>query len=506
MMTELGHGSNIKESGTMATYDHSSREFIIHTPNTAAQKYLVGNSYYSARQGVVFANLVMEGESKGIHSFVVPLRDENHNLLPGVRIKSVGLKANFVGTDNGRIWFDHYRVPREALLNRYADVTEDGQYTTSVQNANLRFAKHIGALLMARMAVGLSSIMICKLGMVVAIRYAFKRRQFGPKKGQEVPLMYYQIHRNKLMPRLARLYGQSYFMNYCKRRYAAMTEKDLKEVHLLISAAKSIISWDTNETLDVCRQLCGGQGYLVRNTITYLFSGNDALVTLDGANPVLFQQISQVLLANYAKYYKSKNAISKLFALGQEKTRDFMRNGMVVHLMNIDEQHLRSADFILGALAFRTNRLLHTLAARLMDNVKRHGAFDGYNNCQSHSANLSQAYCDQVIAESFHRTLQRMENELGADHEITRSNRVMFALFGLWRISCDSYFVEKRVISVKKSEAIRDEVDKLCQELVPASLSLVSAFGLPEHLFEHTIGSKTASLDSLNHYDNDVIY
>ena len=36
--------------------------------------------------------------------------------------------------DNGRIIFDHVRVPRENLLNHYGDVAADGTYTSPIDN------------------------------------------------------------------------------------------------------------------------------------------------------------------------------------------------------------------------------------------------------------------------------------------------------------------------------------------------------------------------------------
>ena len=46
--------------------------------------------------------------------------------LPGVTIEDNGLKMGLNGVDNGRIWFDHVKVPRVEMLNRFAEVTADG--------------------------------------------------------------------------------------------------------------------------------------------------------------------------------------------------------------------------------------------------------------------------------------------------------------------------------------------------------------------------------------------
>jgi len=39
-----------------------------------------------------------------------------------------GKKNGHEGIDNGFIIFDNYRIPRENLLNRFSNVTEDGQF------------------------------------------------------------------------------------------------------------------------------------------------------------------------------------------------------------------------------------------------------------------------------------------------------------------------------------------------------------------------------------------
>ena len=70
-----------------------------------------------------------------MHALVVPLRDEHGNAPRGVRIEDCGEKMGLNGVDNGRIWFDHVRVPRDALLNRYGDVDAEGVYRSPIENA-----------------------------------------------------------------------------------------------------------------------------------------------------------------------------------------------------------------------------------------------------------------------------------------------------------------------------------------------------------------------------------
>ncbi len=42
-MTEMGHGSNVREIETTATFEKTTQEFILHTPTLSATKFWIGN-------------------------------------------------------------------------------------------------------------------------------------------------------------------------------------------------------------------------------------------------------------------------------------------------------------------------------------------------------------------------------------------------------------------------------------------------------------------------------
>ncbi len=58
----LQKGSNVKKIGTVATYDALSREFVIVTPNSAAQKFCIVNGTL-ATHAVVFAQLIVSEQN-----------------------------------------------------------------------------------------------------------------------------------------------------------------------------------------------------------------------------------------------------------------------------------------------------------------------------------------------------------------------------------------------------------------------------------------------------------
>jgi acyl-CoA oxidase len=87
----------------------------------------------------VFAQLTVNDKWEGPHVFIVRIRDDSGNPWPGVRIEDNGPKMGLNGVDNGRIWFENVRVPRTALLNRFANVSPEGQYTSPVPTVSSRF-------------------------------------------------------------------------------------------------------------------------------------------------------------------------------------------------------------------------------------------------------------------------------------------------------------------------------------------------------------------------------
>src|SRR3954469_23865141 len=143
-MTESAHGSDVQRLGTKAVYDADAGEFVIDTPDEGSRKDYIGNAARHGRMAVVFAQLEVDGEHHGVHALLVPIRDEDGNVLDGVTIEDDGDKIGLNGVDNGRIAFEGVRIPRTALLDRYGKVNEDGRYESPIQNKNRRFFTMIG--------------------------------------------------------------------------------------------------------------------------------------------------------------------------------------------------------------------------------------------------------------------------------------------------------------------------------------------------------------------------
>src|SRR3954467_5800433 len=248
-MTETGHGSNVQALRTTATYDEATGEFVVHTPDDSARKDYIGNAARDGRMAAVFAQLVVGGEHRGVHALLVPLRDELGEQLLGIRIEDCGAKLGLDGVDNGRIWFDQVRVPRDALLDRYAKVDEDGVYTSPIENPTKRFFTMLGTLIQGRVSVCGASISATKVALAIAVRHAESRRQFGPPGGEEVALLDYRTHQRRLLPALAKTYAlhaaQQEVIGRLHRVFTdeATPDPERRELETLAAGLKAVATW-----------------------------------------------------------------------------------------------------------------------------------------------------------------------------------------------------------------------------------------------------------------------
>lgn len=484
-MTETGHGSNVNELETTATYDPAAGEFVVETPHEGARKDYIGNAALHGRLAVVFAQLHTGGEVHGVHALLVPIREEDGTPCPGVRIEDCGAKLGLNGVDNGRLAFSGVRVPRENLLDRFGSVAADGTYTSPIASPAKRFFTMLGTLVGGRVSVALGAMSAAKSALTIAVRYGERRRQFGPAAGGEVPILDYLSHQRRLLPRLATTYGLHFALRDLAERYVASPAEDRREVESLAAGLKAFSTWHTTDTIQACREACGGQGYLAENRFAALKADTDVFTTFEGDNTVLFQLLTKGLLTGYRQQYGDMTLLGLVRYLGSRAATAASELNPVITRLT-DEEHLRGRDFQLGALQWREDHLLGTLARRLKRRID--GGLDSFqalNECQDHALALAQAHVERVVLDRFAAGADRCP-----DPRAAAALKTLCDLYALWRIDLDrGWFVEHGVLAGGKARAVRKLVNRLCGELRPHAAALVDAFAIPDALLATPIAS-----------------
>jgi acyl-CoA oxidase len=496
-MTETGHGSNVRDLETTATYDAATRELVVHSPTEESGKDWIGNAARHGRLAVVFARLVVGDEDHGVHAVLVPIRDARAKPEPGVRIEDRGLKLGLNGVDNGRIWFDSVRVPVDNLLDRFATIDEQGRYQSPIPSSGRRFFTMLGTLVAGRVSIASASVSAAKVGLTIAVRYAAGRRQFGPADGSELPILTYTAVQRALMPRLAATYGLHFAARRLQARYAEAAERMARgrrsasasdadagvpapeaELEVLAAGLKAWASDHCTETLRACREACGGQGYLAENRFAALKADTDVFTTFEGANDVLYQLAAKGLLSRFRDEVTSLDLRGIVRYLSERAETSLTELNPVV-TRRTDEAHLLDPSLHRAALEYREARLLRSVAER-MRSRSREGtdSFDAVNEVQDHLIALARAHVERVVLEAFQSGVEE------ADHETVRAAlQPLAALYALSRIEADrGWFLEAGYLEAGKSRAVRRLVTKLCREVSGNAPELVDGFGVPEAL------------------------
>ena len=496
-MTESGHGSNVQAVETTATYDPDAGEWVVHTPTPSARKDYIGNAARDGRMAVVFAQLIVDGEEHGVHALLVPIRDEQGDVADGVRIEDDGDKLGLQGVDNGRISFDSVRVPRENLLDRYATVGSDGMYQSPIDNKNRRFFTTIGTLIQGRVSVSGAALSATKSALTIAVRYAGRRRQFGPPDSDDEALLIdYRQHQRRLFPRLATTYA----IHFAQRELVAALhdvltsdERDDREQRQLEARAagvKAASTWHATDTIQACREACGGAGYLMENRLPALKNDTDVFTTFEGDNTILLQLVAKGLLTDFKQRVGDLNALEMVRFYGEQAMDQVVERSLARQVIGAfrdvmptvgddtyDDERIEDRDWQIELFRWREEHVLGGVARRLRAGLEaERDTFEVFNECQDHVLTAAKAHVDRLIVEAFARGIDECD-----DDGLRPLLEMLFDLHALSAIERErGWFFEHGRMTAPRAKAITRGVNRLCAELRPHAEVLVDAFGIPD--------------------------
>ena len=496
-MTEIGHGSDVAAIGTTATYDPESEEFVIHTPFRAAWKDYLGNAALHGQAATVFAQLITGGVNYGVHCFFVPIRTPDGEMLPGVQSEDDGVKGGLNGIDNGRLAFEQVRIPRTNLLNRYGDVAPDGTYSSEIASPGRRFFTMLGALVQGRVSLDGAATTASALGLHIAITYANQRRQFDSGAGtDEVVLLDYGKHQRRLLPLLAQTYAQFFANDELLVKFDGVfggtkdTPQEREDLETLAAALKPLSTWHALDTLQECREACGGAGFMADNRFVGLRQDLDIYATFEGDNNVLLQLVGKRLLGDFAKRFKGADA-AKLakYAVGQTAGKIFHGAGLRQFGQTVTDfgSTARSVELGLRAdqqhelLAGRVEQMVTDVATALRpaSKLSREDAAALFNQHQSELIEAARAHAELLQWEAFSDAVKATADE-GTAQVLTW----LRDLFGLTLVERHlAWYLINGRLSAQRADAVSRYIERLCLRLRPHAQDLVDAFGFePEHV------------------------
>lgn len=497
-MTETGHGSDVQSLETTATYDPETEEFVVDSPTPTARKDYIGGAAETATMAAVFAQLITTEDGKpvnhGVHCVLVPIRDADGNDLPGVTTSDCHYKGGLPGVDNGRIVFDHVRVPRVNLLNKYGDVAADGTYSSPIDNPNRRFFTMLGTLVRGRITVGGSAGAAARVALDIATRYALERRQFNaPDEDTEVLIMDYLVHQRRLFPLIARSYALQFAQNelvskcHDVQTADAPDAEEQRELEARAAGLKAANTWHASRAIQEAREACGGAGYMAENRLIALRGDTDVFTTFEGDNHVLTQLVAKELLTAYADDIRSMSPVEWVrFAANTVGERVMKRTAAEPIMQTIidarqdseEEGSLFNRGTQVTMFEDRENYLLSSVARRLQSKSKEMSEFDAFNTVQDHVLHAANAHIDRIVLEAFVAGIDSC-----ADEEARNLLELVCDLYALSVIEDDkAWYIEHGYLSTGRAKAVTRGINDRCRALRPHAKPLVDGFGIPEPL------------------------
>ena len=506
-MTETGHGSDVAAIATTAEYHESTEEFVIHTPFRAAWKDYLGNAALHGLAAVVFAHLITGTGGRrvdhGVHAFYVPIRDpRTGEFLPGVGGDDDGLKGGLNGIDNGRLWFDHVRIPRRDLLNRYGEVAPDGTYTSPIASQGRRFFTMLGTLVQGRVSLDGAAANAAKIGLAIAVTYGNQRRQFAAAGDDEVVLLDHGEHQHRLLPLVAETYAAAYAHEELLAAFDDVfsgrgdTQGGREDLETLAAALKPASTWHALTTLQASREACGGQGFLAANRIAGLRADLDVYATFEGDNTVLYQLVAKRLLSDYAHAVKAggRGEAARLVA-GRAADVALHRTPLVRGLQTLADvgdarrsvNNLRDEDAQRELLTDRVEAMVAELAGALAP-ARHMAAGPAAALAEAHQHEMveaARAHAERVQWEAFTRALSSVPD--GGTRQVLTWLRDLFGLTLIER-HLAWYLVNGR-LSAGRARTVSAYRDRLLTRLRPYAQDLVDAFGFTPEMLDAPIAS-----------------
>ncbi|RZJ60049.1 MAG: acyl-CoA oxidase, partial [Flavobacterium sp.] len=287
---------------------------------------------------------------------------------------------------------------------------------------------------------------------------------------------------------LANAYALHFGLQYLTKRFMHRSEDDMQEIEALAAGMKAYATWNTRDTLQECREACGGKGYLSENRIGNLKADTEIYTTFEGDNTVLMQLTAKNRLGEFRKQFGEMN-VSTIFnyVLGQAKTAISEKNPFATR--NTDESHLKDAQFHLDAFTYREKEITASAARRFKKLVDDGlDTFDAANVMHPHMLQIADAYLDRVFLEQFSAAISETDDE--ALKEVLTK---LYNLFALNKIEeHKGWYLEQGYMEGVKTKAVRKLVSQLCWEIRQDAVPLVDAFKIPESCLAPIITTKSA--------------
>lgn len=236
----------------------------------------------------------------------------------------------------------------------------------------------------------------------------------------------------------------------------------------------------------MCRERCGGQGYVAANRFGEGIAGMHAGITAEGDNRVIQQKVSKELLELADFEEVGKHMVLKTEPIEVQQAA-----------RHIATDSVGSSEWQLKLFKARENFILNELAGRLF--VARQdgkSVFETWMLKESDNVQaLASAYGENLTIEQFDRAVRT------ASPSLVPTLKELFSLYALDRIVNDGvFFLANGLVNAEQMAQVQTEIQRLCKDLGKDALELTGGFGIPAHMHHAPIANDWVE------YNRSIVY
>jgi acyl-CoA oxidase len=261
-----------------------------------------------------------------------------------------------------------------------------------------------------------------------------------------------------------------------------------RELESRAAGIKAVGTWHATRTIQVCREACGGAGYLAENRLPMLKADTDVFTTFEGDNTVLLQLVAKGLLTSHRDAFGDLDTLG-IVRFGARQAVDTViertaARSLIQRLIDAtprrnDDANLMDRGLHLRMFEDREKHVLQGLARRLRKaggpGRNTTDAFTVFNEAQDHVLLAARVHVDRILLEAFVAGIAACE-----DAAARATLGTVCDLFVMSNLEADrGWFLEHGRLTTARSKAVTAQVNRLCAELRPVADSLVEGFGIP---------------------------
>ena len=251
---------------------------------------------------------------------------------------------------------------------------------------------------------------------------------------------------------------------------------------------KATATWHATETIQTCRECCGGAGYMSVNRFAALKADTDVFTTFEGDNTVLMMLLAKGLLTGYQADFGELNPVETVTFIAGQAVETVIERLFARKIVQVIGDAGRTGERRPGdlldarapagaaALARGPHHRFGRPSASGGGSTRAMTPFEVFRAVQDHAANAAQAHMATVLLEALPDRRRGCEDE-----PLRRPLRLLCDLYALPELEADKgFFQEHGRLAGPRCKAITREVNRLCNEVRLQAGALVDAFGIPD--------------------------